>query len=271
ERIEVLRDGASAQYGSDAIAGVVNVVTKRGRFAPFVNVTGGQHVPADYSIDGKTFNVNAGWGIGIGNGSLGLFAETLDREPSNRAWADKYDVSGTGLADSVDSKGKVVIKRSPVPQPNYHWGDGLEKDALTMGNLRLPLTDAGTSELYAFGGYSFRRGNGEGYRRYTASERNWPEIYPLGYLPQFAPDLHDYDAAGGIRGVTNGWSVDLGGAFGHSDFVYNLKNTLNASLGPCLDPANPCAPGNDGILGNGDDPGIPNQTSFFAGRLTREE
>src|SRR5207237_2214090 len=49
ERIEVLRDGASAQYGSDAIAGVVNVVTKRGRFAPFVNVTGGQYVPADYS------------------------------------------------------------------------------------------------------------------------------------------------------------------------------------------------------------------------------
>src|SRR5438093_11372482 len=131
DRIEVLRDGASAQYGSDAIAGVVNVVTRRGRFAPFVNVTGGQYVPADYSIDGKTFNVNAGWGIGIGNGSLGLFAETLDREPTNRAWADKYDVSGTGLADSVDSKGKVVIKRNPVPQPNYHWGDGLERDVLT--------------------------------------------------------------------------------------------------------------------------------------------
>src|SRR5881397_1553260 len=157
DRIEVLRDGASAQYGSDAIAGVVNVVTKRGRFAPFVNVTGGQYVPADYSIDGKTFDVNAGWGIGIGNGSLGLFAETLDREPTNRAWADKYDVSGTGLADSVDSKGKVVIKRSPVPQPNYHWGDGLEKDYLSLADFRLPLNDAGTHQLYGFGGYSFRR------------------------------------------------------------------------------------------------------------------
>src|SRR5204863_509175 len=61
------------------------------------------------------------------------------------------------------------------------------------------------------------------------------------------------------------------GDFGHSDFVYNLKNTLNASLGPCLDPANPCAPGPDSTLGTPDDPGIPNQTSFFAGRLTREE
>ena len=87
----------------------------------------------------------------------------------------------------------------------------------------------------------------------------------------FAPDLHDYSAGGGFRALTNGWSVDLGGDFGHSDFVYNLKNTLNASLGPCLDPANPCAPGPDSTLGTPDDPGIPNQTSFFAGRLTREE
>jgi len=271
DRMEVLRDGASAQYGSDAIAGVVNVVLKEGNFTPFLNATTGRYTPRNYPDDGTTVDVNGGWGTKLGRGTLALFGEVMDRQQTNRAWADPYDDGGSGVFDSVNSRGQVVIKRSPVPQPNYHWGDGLEKDALTMGNLRLPLTDAGTSELYAFGGYSFRRGNGEGYRRYTASERNWPEIYPLGYLPQFAPDLHDYDAAGGIRGVTNGWSVDLGGAFGHSDFVYNLKNTLNASLGPCLDPANPCAPGNDGILGNGDDPGIPNQTSFFAGRLTREE
>jgi iron complex outermembrane receptor protein len=93
----------------------------------------------------------------------------------------------------------------------------------------------------------------------------------LGYLPEFAPDVHDYSTAGGFRAIANGWFVDLGAAFGHSDFEYHLNNTLNVSLGPCLDPANPCAPGLDGILGNGDDPGIPNQTSFFAGRLTREE
>ena len=269
ERIEVLRDGASAQYGSDAIAGVVNVVTKRGRFAPFVNVTGGQYVPADYSIDGKTFDVNAGWGIGIGNGSLGLFAETLDREPTNRAWADKYDVSGTGLADSVDSKGKVVIKRSPVPQPNYHWGDGLERDVLTMANLDLPLGGAGTNLLYGFGGYSFRRGTGDGYRRYADSERNWPQIYPLGYLPEFHPDVTDYSVTGGYRTDARGWKLDAGASYGHNDFEYNLRNTLNASLGPSLTMAT--APGPDGQLGTPDDPGIPNQTTFFAGKLRRDE
>ena len=76
---------------------------------------------------------------------------------------------------------------------------------------------------------------------------------------------------GGFRGATHGWSVDIGASFGHNDFKYNLRNTLNASLGPCLDPAAPCAPGPDHVLGNADDPGIPNQTSFFAGQLVREE
>ena len=87
DRIEVLRDGASAQYGSDAIAGVVNVVTKKGRFTPFVNVTSGRYTPKDYPDDGTTVDVNGGWGVGVGSGSLSLFGEFLDRQPTNRAWA----------------------------------------------------------------------------------------------------------------------------------------------------------------------------------------
>ncbi len=271
DRIEVLRDGASAQYGSDAIAGVVNFVLKEGPFTPFVNASAGRYVPTDYPDDGTTVNVNGGWGIGLGRGSLSVFGEFLDRQPTNRAWADPFEDGGTGVTDSVNSKGQVVIKRNAVEQPNHHWGDGLEKDVMSLANLRFPLTDARTSELYAFGGYSFRRGTGNGYRRYPGSARNWPEIYPLGFLPEFNPDVTDYSVAGGLRAVTSGWSVDLGASFGHNDFKYNIRNTLNASLGPCLDPAAPCAPGPDSTLGTADDPGIPNQTAFFAGQLTRNE
>ncbi len=269
ERIEVLRDGASAQYGSDAIAGVVNLVLKDGAFSPFLNVDAGRYVSDDYPDDGTTINVNGGWGLRIGRGSLGLFGEFRDRQPTNRAWADPFEVAGTGVADSIDAKGQVVVKQNPVPQPNHHWGDGLEKDVMTMANFRLPLNDAGSTELYAFGGYSFREGTGNGFRRYFDSGRNWPEIYPLGFLPEFNPDVTDYSAAAGFRGLLGGWSVDFGGALGHNGFEYNLRNTLNASLGPCLDV--PCAPGSDGVLGTGDDPGIPNQTSFFAGRVLRQE
>jgi len=269
DRIEVLRDGASAQYGSDAIAGVVNVVTKKGRFTPFVNVAAGRYTPKDYPDDGTTVDVNGGWGLALGSGSLALFGEFLDRQPTNRAWADRFDVSGNGIADSVNSEGQVVLKRNPVPQPNHHWGDGLEKDLLTYGDLRLPLNGAASSQFYAHGGYSFRKGTGDGYRRYADSERNWPQIYPLGYLPEFNPNVRDYSAATGIRARPAGWSVDAGASFGHNDFEYNLRNTLNASLGPCLD--TPCAPGPDSTLGTADDPGIPNKTSFFAGRLKRDE
>ncbi|MGH7585249.1 MAG: TonB-dependent receptor [Gemmatimonadales bacterium] len=271
ERLEVLRDGASAQYGSDAIAGVVNMVVREGPFTPFVNAEAGRYFTGDYGDDGSIVDVNGGAGFSVGRGSLAIFGEVLNRQPTNRAWADPSETCCNGQMDSVDSEGNVVVKRNPVDQPNHHWGDGREKDVMTFANFRMPVNDARTREIYAFGGYSNREGTGNGYRRYGDGDRNWLDIFPLGYLPEFAPDVTDYSAAGGFRAAPGAWSIDIGGAFGHNDFEYNLENTLNVSLGPCLDPADPCAPGDDGILGNGDDPGIPNQTSFFAGRLSREE
>jgi iron complex outermembrane recepter protein len=269
ERIEVLRDGASAQYGSDAIAGVVNLVLKDGAFTPFLNADVGRYTPDDYADDGTTVNVNGGWGIPIGGGSLGLFGEFRDRQETNRAWADPFEDAGTGVPDMVDDKGQVVQKNNPVPQPNHHWGDGLEKDVLTFGNFRLPVNAAGSSEVYAFGGYSHRDGSGNAYRRYAGNERNWREIYPLGFLPTFSGVATDWSAVGGLRGVVSGWNYDIGAEFGHNNFDYDMTNTLNPSLGPCLD--TPCAPGPDRVLGTADDPGIPNQTAFFAGQVEREE
>jgi iron complex outermembrane recepter protein len=270
DRIEVLRDGAAAQYGSDAIAGVVNLVLKDGAFSPFVNGDAGRYVTDDYDDDGTTVNVNGGWGIGIGRGSLGLFGEFRDREPTNRAWADVFEEAGTGVADSIDAEnGQVIEKRNPVDQPNHHWGDGLEKDVLTFANFRMPMNDQGTIELYSFGGFAHRDGTGNAFRRYFDNPRNWQEIYPLGFLPTFSSTATDYSAAGGLRGVVSGWNYDAGVEYGHNDFDYDMTTTLNASLGPCLDV--PCAPGPDRILGTADDPGIPNQTEFFSGRLLRDE
>lgn len=268
-QIEVLRDGASAQYGSDAIAGVVNVVTRKGRFAPFVSVTGGRYMTKTFKDDGNTGNINGGVGLGVGRGSLGLFAEVLDRQPTDRAWADPYDVGSVGVPDSIDANGQIVEKRNKVTQPNQHWGDGLERDILTYGDLRLPVTASGLTQFYLHGGYSFRRGAGQGYKRYTESDRNWPTLYPEGYLPEFHPDVVDYNAATGIWGVRSGWKIDASASIGHNDFQYNLRNTMNVSLGPCL--GTPCAPGLDGVLGTDDDPNIPNKTSFFAGAVKRDE
>ena len=269
ERIEVLRDGASTQYGSDAIAGVVNLVLKDGPFSPFINASVGQYRPGrDYPNDGTTTDVNGGVGFAVGRGSLSLFGQVLDRKATNRACPDGSFPDVNGVADSV-ANCRVVIKRTGVPQPNVHWGDGLEHDVHTFANFKLPLNDAGTTELYAFGGYSDRDGTGNGFFRKPTNSRNWSQIYPLGFLPEFRPSVIDYSAAGGIRTNSMGWAMDFGTSYGYNGFDFNLRNTLNSSLGPSLSVAT--APGPDGRLGTADDPGIPNQTSFDAGALRRGE
>ncbi len=271
ERVEVLRDGASSQYGSDAIAGVVNIVMKEGHFSPFINASAGRYFTGKgYKDDGTTTDVNGGVGIKLGRGSLGLFGELQDRQPTNRAFPDGSFTDLNGLTDSVDvNTGQIIIKRTGLPQPVNHLGDGLERDLLSFANLRMPLNASGSSEFYAFGGYSNRIGTGNGYYRKPLNDRNWPEIYPYGFLPEFHPNVNDYSAVAGIRTGFSGWALDFGGSYGRNSFDYRLRNTLNPSLGPCLDVA--CAPGADGVLGTADDPGIPNQTSFDAGSLKRGE
>jgi iron complex outermembrane receptor protein len=265
DRIEVLRDGAAAQYGSDAIAGVVNVALKDGVFEPTLTADVGRYTPEEFDDDGTVIGVTGGWGIAAGPGSVGLFAEYRDRDPTNRAGADPEDQVVPGDADVIDEDGNVVEKRNPVPQPNHHWGDGNQDDILTFVNARFPTNPGRTSEIYAFGGYSSREGQGNGFRRQGLSSRNWPEIYPLGFLPTFDADVVDYSAAGGVRGIASDWAYDVGASYGYNSFQYNLTNTLNVSLGPCLDV--PCAPGVDRVFGTPDDPGIPNQTEIFAGEL----
>jgi len=269
DRIEILRDGAAAQYGSDAIAGVVNVVIREGQFAPFLRGDAGRYMTGPFPDDGTTYNLGGGWGIPVGRGSISLFGEFRHRDPTNRAGADPEDQVVPGDADEIDADGKVIQKNNPVPQPNHHWGDGLAKDALGFVNARFPLNVSGSSEFYAFGGYSYRIGTGNGFRRQAISDRNWPAIYPLGYLPEFHPTVKDASGAAGLRGTAGGWAYDLGASFGYNSFLYDLRNTMNVSLGPCLSTA--CAPGLDGIFGNADDPGIPNKTEIDAGTLKLNE
>ena len=106
---------------------------------------------------------------------------------------------------------------------------------MTFANFRMPLNQAGTTEFYAFGGYSYRRGTGNGFWRYFDSNRNWQEIYPQGFLPEFHPKVNDYSAAGGFRTSIGGWAADAGVSWGMNRFDYDLDNTNNPSLGPSLD------------------------------------
>ena len=186
---------------------------KEGAFDPFLTVDLGQYMTGQenlaalpqgssrprYPNDGRTVDVNGGFGFNLGPASLGLFAEYRDREPTNRAGPDPTDMFTSGDADVVED-GALVQKNNTIPQPNHHWGDGASKDLMTFASARLPFDETGSSGLYAFGGYSKREGTGFGYFRPPSSERNWTQIYPNGFLPQFAPDVVDFSGAAGVRG-----------------------------------------------------------------------
>jgi iron complex outermembrane receptor protein len=231
ERIEVLRDGAAAQYGSDAIAGVINIVLKSGVDPLTLGVRGGTTTHSD----GELLDVNGTWGAAVGRGSINLTAEYRDRNETNRASRDPRDQVVVGDAGS-----------NAVPQPNHHWGDSEATDIIGFLNANIPLNDDATTSFYAFGGWSRRDGSHGGFYRRALQDTNWPQIYPLGFLPLIEPDVEDYSATGGIRGVVSNVFWDASAQYGHNRFDFNLRNTLNTSLGPTIP---------------------PNKTTFYAGGL----
>jgi iron complex outermembrane recepter protein len=243
ERIEVLRDGAAAQYGSDAIAGVINIVLKGGESAPTISTkfglstgsfTGNSCSPAglncvegdtiDFS-DGELFDVGGSWGLALGRGTLTLAAEYRHHNRTNRASFDPRDQVVTGDAGN-----------NAVAQPNHRWGDPDTRDLMTLLNFNAPLNDRQTRFFYAFGGISRREANSAGFYRRANDVRNWPQIYPLGFLPEIQPTVVDMSLAAGVRGAWNQWAWDLSGEYGHNSFDFTIGNTLNVSLGPTVPP-----------------------------------
>src|SRR3954467_7268388 len=243
ERIEVLRDGAAAQYGSDAIAGVINIVLKGARSrleiatkagASVGSFTGNRCNAAGASCvegdkidfnDGGLFDAGGSWGVALGKGNLAVSAEYRHHNRTNRASFDPRDQVVAGDAGN-----------NAVAEPNHRWGDPDTRDFMTMLNAQVPLNDKQTRFVYAFGGYSRREANSAGFYRRALDVRNWPQIYPLGFLPEIQPLVEDASVTGGMRGAFAGWSLDASGEDGRNPFDFTIGNTLNVSLGPTLPP-----------------------------------
>ena len=239
DHIEILRDGAAAQYGSDAIAGVINIVLKGGVGRPGVtsNIglskgsfagnrctsTGQACVPGDdidFS-DGGLFDAGGSWGIAAGKGSVTIASQYRHHNRTNRASPDPRDqiVAGDGGSNAV-------------AEPNHRWGDPDTRDVMTFVNASVPLNSDETRFVYAFGGYSRRDANSAGFYRRALDARNLPAVYPLGFLPQIEPLVQDASGTAGVRGALGRWSYDASGEYGHNSFAFTIGNTLNVSLGP---------------------------------------
>jgi iron complex outermembrane recepter protein len=246
ERIEVLRDGAAAQYGSDAIAGVINVILKKntGNLS-FTNQFGQTKVG-----DGKAYLGNLNYGIGLGNkgGFLNATINFSDRSPTNRTGSYNNTVYLASLPATRFQGTSVYVPLTAAQLSNQTQDNNLvaqknfDRNGMIVGNskstnyagfLNMALPVSANLELYGFGGFNQRYGRAAGFYRYPNNSRtNNLTLYPDGYLPFIETDIKDYSAAFGIRKVVKeGWNIDLSNVYGGNSIDFSVKNSLNASMG----------------------------------------
>jgi iron complex outermembrane receptor protein len=216
DRIEILRDGAAAQYGSDAIAGVINVVLRAD-----ANRTISGSIGQTSEGDGRVTQVQTNYGVGFANnGFVHFSAEWRDRDSTNRARPD---------VTPQCTNGSYTVPNC-VEGSRLSWqGDAGTRDWSAFANTSLPFGNG--MELYAFGGYSKREGIAAGFFRRAFDDRTVRGIYPNGFLPLISSDIADASLSAGVRGVVSGWSWDLGGVYGQNGFEFGVHNSVNTSMG----------------------------------------
>ena len=228
KRIEVLRDGASAQYGSDAIAGVINIILDDSIGSEF---TLGVSEYAEGDGSGRRFGARTGVGLGQA-GVLSLFLDYDSSDATSRSRQRPDAIAFQNAHPELQ-----------VPDPVQRWGQpDLENRRLGF-NLKLPFGQ--TAEAYAHGLYN----SGEGVSDFnwrnpdgtasvykpTAVFPGWDvrSLYPTGFSPKYGSDYDDLQLVAGVRGqFTPDLSWDVSGAYGRNRIEYTLDESINASLGP---------------------------------------
>ncbi len=203
-RVEVLRDGAAAQYGSDAIAGIINIILKGFGASSGATVSYGQTSQGD----GSVWQTDVFKTVPLAeDGFVNLSAEWRDRGATNRAGADASDNN----------------------RVNIHFGDAHTKDALLVLNAEVPRGDI---TWYAHGTLDRRNSSAGAFFRSATDERNLGSLYPDGFLPLIEPRILDFSVSTGLRGIlATGTQWDLSYTHGHNDYHFYVNNSLNRSLG----------------------------------------
>ncbi len=246
ERIEVLRDGAAAQYGSDAVAGVINIILKKTVNQLNASVTAGEYATHAKALgetfhDGQSNQIALNYGIPLtSKGGYINFSGSFDyRKPTNRggiytgtiynAYGPDKTAAGALVAhDQTDS----FLSATGTSRRDYSLivGQSKIRSGQFAFNGSLPLSDNAT--VYSFGTFGYRNGLAPGFYRYPNDYRNIPSIYPLGYMPYIGTSIYDKSFAVGIKGKTNsGWNIDFSNTYGQNTFEYHVQNSLNTSMG----------------------------------------
>ena len=206
KRIELLRDGASAQYGSDAIAGVINIVLKDTDNELNVSSTLGFHnADSDHispnSLDGFTYKLGLNYGTKINKGGfINFSAEALSTENTLR----------------------------PGTSAREKYGQAAVKNVSLFLNSEIPIYK--DTKLYVNGGFNYKNTEAFAFTRNFNSERNVLEIYPDGFNPLITSNILDNSLSIGMITSFKEWNVDVNNVIGRNNFKYFIKNTLNATL-----------------------------------------
>jgi len=229
ERIEILRDGAAAQYGSDAIAGVINIILKSD-----AKTDAGLEVGSDYTKlqnyptndhlrDGDLSSADANTGMNFsGGGFVHVSAQYNNRGSTNRSLPDTRQGYFTTDPKATDPTlhNRLVFRQ----------GDAHVNETQLMLNAELPTFSNGIS-VYAFGGGGRRNGQGAGNWRQPSNNNTVRSIYPDGFLPLINSKIGDYAGTAGARGEMRDWKYDLSETYGQNSFDFDITNSVNPTLG----------------------------------------
>ncbi len=251
-RVEVLRDGASAQYGSDAIAGVINIVLDRS-----LGFGGSATYGGTKEGDGQVVEASIFGGVPLGDkGVLHLTMFYRDREDTNRSAPDTRQQyfgtstttggavaingnfgsgftptsgNGTSAATAPTTAFTLDPREQTINRVNHRQGDAATTDQGVFFDAEVPI--AAALKVYAFGGYTARDGESAGFFRRAGDDRTVRAIYPNGFLPLINSDITDASLGGGIKGESAGWDWDLSSVYGVNTFKFTITDTANATLG----------------------------------------
>ncbi|HEY8571182.1 TonB-dependent receptor [Phenylobacterium sp.] len=221
ERVEILRDGASAQYGADAIAGVLNIRLREAREGGGVTASYGIHKTkvatsrgSRDANDGLQESVSAWQGLPIGEeGFLTISGEYALRHATNR--------SDFANPTALPNYGRPIILG--------RYGDPYVRSWSLYGNAGMPLNE--TWELFGYAGYQHRDTSAAATARAYNNANNVAALTPGGFLPRIDTDIDDWNVQGGVRGEMMGWRTELGVSYGRNDLEYYTVNSVNASFG----------------------------------------
>ena len=251
ERIEVLRDGAAAQYGSDAIAGVLNVQLNRtvnkGRaivsygsnattYQTFTHANSGnfpQGIDPVYSnnniVDGQKLNTSLNYGFQIGKTKESFLNVTVNydqREPTIRSGERTGDLDNRTSGDAASN---ALLSQLGVNRNFFQMRVGQSRSSNIQGVINGALKTKGSSEFYFFSILGLRNGNSAGFYRMPYQATNIPTIYPNGFLPEINLTIGDISFASGLKGKIGTWNYDLSNVYGQNSFSFFIKNSLNVS------------------------------------------